>query len=213
MEKRNKMAVIVGDDGNISAAGAGTEVVKYTKVGGTWREDSRMPYGIDLGKGLLAARDDLAAVCRELDDCKAVIGASVAGIPYQMFDKAGLSILEVKSFSADDLPLLEGLLTSGQPIEETIEGPISTGNDGNFTFDMNEAQRKHPDRSSKMLLKDFLDNVPFYTLEVICKHVPPWIESMAPSAGFLLSSKTDAEGSVVLTIGRGCNACNPGKRS
>jgi hypothetical protein len=213
MEERNKMAVIVGDDGNIGAADAGTAIVKYTKDGGAWKEDSRMPYGIDLSKGLLAAREDLAEICRGLDDCRAVIGTSMAGIPYQMFDKAGLSILEVKTFSVDDLSSLEVLLTNDQPSEDAIEGPTSPKNDGNFRFDMNEAQRKHPDRSSKMLLRDFLENAPFYTLEVICEHVPPWIEAMAPSAGFLLSSKTDAEGPVVLTITRGCNADNPGKRS
>jgi hypothetical protein len=171
------MAVIVAKDGSVCAADEGAEIVKYGKRNGIWEEDSRVGFRIDLSSGLLAARGSAEEACRSLADCKAVIGTSVAGVPYQIFDRGGLAILEPASFDPSDLPHLEKLL-DGRPESTDAVGPKAVDSEGNYEMDMISAQNAHPELSSKMLLKEFLERTPFLSLEVRCRHAPPWIEAM-----------------------------------
>ncbi|MDR3282269.1 MAG: hypothetical protein LBS92_01480 [Candidatus Methanoplasma sp.] len=172
---RTKIAVIVGPSGSVCSADAGTGIAKYGKKDGIWEEGRGIPYSADLGGGLSAARASAEELCRGLADCRAIVGTSVAGALYRAFDRNGLAVLETTSFDPSDLPCLERLLDERPQNADSI-GPEAVDDEGNYFIDMTSVQKAHPEFSSKMILKGFLEDAPFLSLEVVCEHVPPWIE-------------------------------------
>ena len=47
---------------------------------------------------------------------------------------------------------------------------------GNRSINLMEVQAAHPDITSKKALRPFLASTPFVELEIICGHMPPWLE-------------------------------------
>jgi hypothetical protein len=118
-----------------------------------------------------------------IDGCHIIAGGLLVGIPYSVFDMAGLHIFlindindavfdeiveDVKNADAEN-NLKEKIITETRPVE--------TGTPGVFSLDLIALQSKCPEVSSKMAMKDFLENTPFMELRLTCKHIPPWIEN------------------------------------
>ncbi|HOV41162.1 MAG TPA: Fe-only nitrogenase accessory AnfO family protein, partial [Oscillospiraceae bacterium] len=47
-----------------------------------------------------------------------------------------------------------------------------------YYFDLAALQEKFPEISSKKALSQFFEETPFLELELVCTHLPPWIESL-----------------------------------
>ena len=54
--------------------------------------------------------------------------------------------------------------------------PTPTDIPGVYTINLMEVQAAHPDITSKKALRPFLASTPFVELEIICGHMPPWLE-------------------------------------
>jgi hypothetical protein len=118
-----------------------------------------------------------------IDRCHIIAGGLLVGIPYSVFDMAGLHIFLINDINdavfdeivedvqnaATENNLKEKIITDTRPVE--------TGTPGVFLLDLIALQSKCPEVSSKMAMKDFLENTPFLELRLICKHIPPWIEN------------------------------------
>ena len=53
--------------------------------------------------------------------------------------------------------------------------PVETDIQGVYTLDLIKVQEEYPELSSKMILKSFIQTVPFIELTMTCRHVPPWL--------------------------------------
>lgn len=203
------MALIADTDGKIVSAAEGRIVIKLEGSGHDWVEYSRIDYDLDKSENLENIRMSMKKICDDISDCTAVIGTSINGLPYRMFDKTGLKILEVPNFNIDDLEYLEGLIDiETRECERTTMAPVSPNCDGNYIFDLVTAQSERPDLSSKMLLRDFLDKTPFISFVLICEHLPPWIEELAKQGNMSISISTTNDDKIKATIRGGCIANN-----
>jgi hypothetical protein len=54
---------------------------------------------------------------------------------------------------------------------------------GNFYISIKEIQRNKPEITSKQVLQQFIRKGGFHTIEIICGHVPPWLEVEAADGG------------------------------
>jgi hypothetical protein len=208
MTEKKRMALIADTDGKIVSATEGQIIIKFEGSGPDWTEYSRIDYTLDISGSLGNIRSSMKKICDDISDCVAVISTSINGLPYRMFDKAGLKILEVQEFNIDDLEYLEGLINvETYECERTTMTPVSPGCDGNYIFDLVAAQSERPDLSSKMLLRDFLDKTPFVSFVLICEHVPPWIEELVNLNNMDISISKNNE-KIKATIRRGCIANN-----
>lgn len=208
MTEKKRMALIADTDEKITSATEGKIIIKFEGSGPDWTEYSRIDYTLDISGNLENIRNSMKKICDDISDCTAVISTSINGLPYRMFDKAGLKILEVREFNIDDLEYLEGLINIETcESERTTMTPVSPNCDGNYIFDLVAAQSERPDLSSKMLLRDFLDKTPFVSFVLVCEHVPPWIEELVEQNDMDISiSKNDER--IKATIRRGCIANN-----
>lgn len=207
MTEKKKMALISDFDGNIDSAENGKLLIIYEGMGAHWKECSRIIFSID-DRNLSEIRQSLENLCEKISDCSAIIGTSFNGIYYRIFDKHNLKIIEIPEFKIEDLEYLEGLID----LENSYESksaliPISPNSDGNYTFDLVVAQSERPDLSSKILLVEFFNNVPFVSFELICEHIPPWIEKLANEKRFEISINS-YDGKKKAMIKRVCIANN-----
>ncbi len=205
MTQKKRMALITNYKGDIDSATDGRILIIYEGTGVDWTENSKIVFSIN-NDSIEDTRQSLKNVCDMLSDCTAIIGTSIGGIYYRMFDKYDLKILEIEDFNVNDLEYLEGILDMEgcQKKGASIE-PISPDSDGNYTFDLISAQSERPDLSSKMLLKNFFEHTPFISLELLCDHLPPWIIEYSKNRGMDVSI-SQHEGKIKAIIRRGCHA-------
>lgn len=207
MTEKNKMALISDLDGNIDSAKNGKLLIIYERTDVHWKECSRIIFSID-NININEMRQSLECLCEKICDCSAIIGTSFNGMYYRIFDKHNLKIIEIHEFKIEDLECLEGLIElESENEEKSVLEPRSPYSDGNYTFDLVAAQSERPDLSSKMLLAEFFNKVPFISFELTCEHVPPWIERLANEKRFEISI-TSYEGKKKAMIQRGCIADN-----
>lgn len=127
-------------------------------------------------------REDTEKLVGLIEECKTVAFGEITGIPYTVFDHAGLQIF---SISDDSQKTLEGIaqdidqmqLEERKKQEEVGSiAPIETETPGVYYLDLLHVQELHPELSSKKVLMEFLQETPFMELKLKCAHVPPWIE-------------------------------------
>jgi hypothetical protein len=118
-----------------------------------------------------------------IDGCDALAGGTLVGIPYYVFDRAGLHIFEIGRIGDDILDgIMEDLLNADAAAAARAAiirdaKPAETSVPGVFFLDLIALQKENPEITSKMALEDFLKYEPFMELRLVCKHVPPWIEN------------------------------------
>ncbi len=205
MTEKKRMALIINGKGLACSAVDGQAMIIYEGAGDDWEEISELEYHLDPKDNIEGMRSSMKRICSEINDCTAVIGTSIIGLPYHMFDKAGLKILEVQDFDIEDLEFLEGMIDLKEEPQGEIPQPVSEMSDGNYTFDLIHAQSEHPELSSKMLLKEFVETSPFISLSLLCEHLPPWIEELAKDNRIEISQIKEKSG-VRIMIRRGCIA-------
>jgi Fe-only nitrogenase accessory protein AnfO len=205
-ENANVMAVFCDDTDQITRFDTMTSLVFYTKKDSAWNQSGKIPVKPDLTGGMAAIRENVTRIITAFNDCRIIITQSLTGIPYQIFDQAGFIICESEDFGQDLLDAIQTDLIRLAKETETVappvsKAPVAADDSGHFFLDLNQVQMHYPDLSSKMALLPFLRDTPFYALEVVCNHIPPWFENIFPELGLAYTVQTeDAAGKhVVIT--------------
>ncbi|MBI4858464.1 MAG: hypothetical protein HY818_17145 [Acetobacterium woodii] len=197
-ENLDIMAVFCDDSNLIARFDEMTNFVFYTKKGSCWHKSDAVPFRPDLSGGLAAIRENIQQMLGAFNTCKIILTKSLTGIPYQVFDRSGFIICESESF---DLVLLDAIQTDLISQDEDAKEdelllantPSETDTPGYYLIDLTQVQKKHPEMSSKMALLPFLKDTPFYALEVICDHIPPWFDHKLPEMNLSYITKNNAE--------------------
>lgn len=182
----NLMAVFCDDGGCLARFEAMTNFVFYSKTDAGWDKSDRVPFSCDLSGGLASIRENISQMLGAFNDCRIIIAKSITGIPYQIFDRAGFIICESQSFDLELLAAIQAdLICQDEEAQADTKllarTPEATDIPGYYRFDLSQVQRKYPELSSKKALLPFLKETPFYALEVVCDHIPPWFEQQLPA--------------------------------
>lgn len=156
---------------------------QYEKADGTWKV-SRLqelpPLQTDSVKTLRKTMQEILAMT---EDSHIIVCAEISGIPFTAFDMAGYCI-----FTSDkvDGHMLDGILEDIKVSDEKARmqeaqlknaAPAETETPGVYYLDLIALQKEYPQISSKKALQDFLENTPFLELQLVCAHIPPWLEN------------------------------------
>ena len=195
-----KIATIVNDSKIITSFQEGTTIIIYYKDIESWKVQNEISYSLNSNISLSDIRDYIRTVILRLEDCKIIIGKTISGLPYNILDRMGFEIFEVESIS-DSLSisdfLLEDIYSEVQGYENKKDAfllkvptsPQQTAIPGVYFLNLIELQEKHPEISSKRALQDFFTSTPFYKLQLICSHVPPWFETFFPTKKLTFSTE------------------------
>lgn len=155
------------------------KIVVYEKELGQWHIVRERPFMLNKSAGLRGLRQSMLSVVDFLDNCKIFVGIAIAGVPYFELEKAHCSVWEFQGRPED---FLEYVLTKEEEVPANAEqAPLIpqpeeiTG--GCYRISLTDIQTNNTGITSKQVLLPFLQQGKYYSLEVLCRHVPPWLEN------------------------------------
>lgn len=175
-----EIAVFLKEDGKTISIYDPGKIVVYGKTQGKWAILREQDLCIDKSQGLAELRQKVSEVITFLNECKTFVAISVVGVPYYELIKAGCSVWEFEGAPEEFLDYIleqeeEALTQSSGQTSFNKFSPIETGN-GCYEISLKEVQADNTGITSKQVLLPFLRKGAFYSLEVVCSHVPPWLE-------------------------------------
>lgn len=191
------IAVCLDSGGETSTLEAPCKIVVYRKKVGQWkalREKSINPADWAC---LVELRRGMGEIVSFLGDCKIFVGRWVTGLPYFELEKNRCSIWEYEGKPGDFLDLV-----LSREEEENVAGdcggavimlPVPMEYEkGCYTISIKEIQEGDTGFTSKQVLMPLLKKGGFFSLGVLCNHVPPWLEGELSAWG--LNSRVDRVG-------------------
>lgn len=200
------MLALLAQDGIPCAAQACTQVLLFFHEQEGWVLQDEIPWRIQPGTPD-DIRDQVRSLILELGKCRIVVGAEISGLIYHVFDRMGFDIFQTEA--VDDVlfdSILEDISATRaeQKAEEVATGPVRVDNQGRWYLDLVGLQERHPEISSKKVLREFFQtNRTFYELTVRCTHVPPWLEPELLSLRLVCRAETGEDGTLQAVITRG----------
>lgn len=205
MESISVILNSLGDTASIWDDACRIQVFTHGSAG--WEAQESVPIRFDRTKPFASLRGEITETAEKLGDAKILVGKSISGLAYQIFDRTGFQVIETDRFSPR---LLDRILNEigdadrRRKDEEATALPRETEIPGHFFLSLIELQQKSPDISSKMALQPFFDTTPFDRLTVLCRHLPPWLEPYISGKGWHLESRTAENGAEQVTVFTGC---------
>lgn len=202
------IAVFVNENGKAASLDEPGKIAVYRKAQGKWEVLREQSFCLDKGSGIGGLRKSMAEALSFLGDCRIFAGLSVVGVPYFEFEKARYSVWE---FEGKPEEFLNYILEQEDKSQEQqtsqaanlIPLPVETS-PGCYQISLKEIQRNNSGITSKQVLLPFLRKAEFYSLEVLCSHVPPWLEAELISGNLTGQVCKVSNDEVKVSIGKSC---------
>ncbi len=200
-----EIAVLLDADGFSGRFTQPGKVVVYKRCGSSFTVEREMKIALNRSNGLAELRSKTDELLQFLGPCKIFVAKSASGAVYFELEKAGCSVWEV-SGRPDEF--LDSVLQGEEEAEsaaaaEAVEIPVPVEvSPGRFFISIKEVQGKAPFLSSKQVLQEFICRAGFNALEVVCDHVPPWIEMEAKRRGYAMETEPRGKNEVCVKLTR-----------
>lgn len=203
------VAVITGSNGYTSAFLEGTLFKIFADYGGKWTQTGSLAFCINTQSGFEKIRQELTETERSLSlllnhDSKILVGSSVTGLPYNIFDAADYTIFEIEGKPEQFIDRLGTQIEAQKTEAENGETVFYTahpveGGGGRYFINLKILQIKKPGVTSKQALMPFFTNQAFMSLEIICTHIPPWFDRDFERLG-LVYTANQTDGALHVTV-------------
>jgi Fe-only nitrogenase accessory protein AnfO len=187
----HEVAAIIEDGVTVPLNKPGTVVV-FRREKGSWVKDREMNFKVDPAKGLGDMRGRVGELLKFMEPCKIFVARSVSGALFYELEKAQFNVWEIPGTPE---AFLEQVWSEDEKDRNDMAAPAVSeipfpleNTPGNFFISIKETQGKRPELSSKQILQSFIRGGKFATLEIICDHVPPWIEVESRTVGFKIET-------------------------
>jgi Fe-only nitrogenase accessory protein AnfO len=148
-------------------------------------------------------REKISGMIARIGDCKVFIAKEVKGQLYSVLEAYRFSIYEVDGKPEQFLSSILALETNNKEIATEsptyLHSPVKTSVEGNYYLNLKEMLDKNPELSSKKVLLPFLTEKNFKELEVICDHIPKWLNEELKKQG-MTASEGKVDGNIKLMI-------------
>jgi hypothetical protein len=154
----------------------------FERRGTGWEKTSEASFAKIERAAPVQTRKSTEALLPLLEGCKILAGGTLVGLPFMVFDHAGLHIFEISEINNetfnDIMEELDNADAEAAKAEAIIKDakPVETSTPGVYFLDLIALQSEFPQITSKKAMMDFFKDTQFKELRLICKHVPPWIE-------------------------------------
>ncbi|WP_026881927.1 Fe-only nitrogenase accessory protein AnfO [Clostridium akagii] len=201
------IAVFLGINGATTSLNESGVVKVYSKENENWKVIKEILLKMDESMSIVSIRENIQSTIEALGDCRIFIGNKVTGIPYTILEKIGYNIWEIEGkpeefldyvleneYKQDELEFADDVKLQAVPC------PVSNGKDGYFSIDLKKIQEGNINYSSKQVLLPFLNNTPFYELEIICSHEPKWLDMELKRKNLKADVESNVKNKVKITV-------------
>lgn len=203
------IAVYVNGNGETASLYDMGKIVVYKKKRDGWSDLRVKDFILSKSLGIKELREKMAEALKFLDECRIFVGLSITGVPYFELEKAGFSIWE---FEGKPLQFLDYVLAEEEERYEQVKNkggknvvlaPVETSN-GYYRISIKEIQENNTGITSKQALLPFLQQGKFNSLEILCNHVPPWLQAELMGGGYSREIERIGHKEVKIILSRSC---------
>lgn len=174
-----EIAVLVDSEGKTSGFDKAGSIRIYSKVNCEWTVVRHMEYSTENVLDSVTLHKRIDEISDWLENCKIVVVNRIRGIHYIAFEERQISMLEIKglpeTFLEDIRECVQHSRTGKKiPMEHNA---IFELRPGIFHTDLREIMKGNTSYNSKQILVPFLKKQKYSLLEIICEHVPKWLEN------------------------------------
>ncbi|MDR1535868.1 MAG: hypothetical protein LBU64_12375 [Planctomycetota bacterium] len=187
----DSIAILEREDQSLASPADCRRIRIYRRNREGWRSDPPLDFS-GAADSVSTFREDMRELIRRLGDCRIIAGREISGIPYHLLVRAGFAVFEAREVDEDlleEMAAEAGEAEKGKSRPDSVPTrPVPAGRDGCYRLDIIGMQAAHPEISTKMALRDFFER-PFFELELICDHFPPWLETYLPAHNLAWSDR------------------------
>ena len=179
MEIIMEIAVLVNSEGSTSGFEKDGIVRIYSKEDCQWKMTRNMEYHLEPMENSLSLHKRIREICAFMGDCRIIVVNRIRGIHYIAFEEKQVSMLEISGIPEvflDDIRECIKHQRTGQSVPMEHKA-IYELRPGIYYADLREVMKGNTSYNSKQILLPFLKNKKFTSLEVLCGHVPKWLEN------------------------------------
>jgi len=201
-----EIAVYIDENGSTASLSEPGRLVVYRRKMGKWSvvREKGIPQGGS--GGLKELRQKMGQVLAFLGDCGVFVGRSVTGVPYYELEKAGCSVWEFEGRPEEFLDYVLQQEEAAQQAKGSVssaEVPVPVENSpGCYHISLKKIQAGSSGVTSKQVLLPFLRQGTFYSLQVVCSHIPPWLEAEMSDGKLVGEVRRDNESTLTVTIAK-----------
>lgn len=199
---KNSASVIMQDFNLSDSFLKSTHISIFNKSDAGWSVEKEVPVKICFTDEPSAVRDQLRELIEALGECRILAGKEISGLVFNIFDRMGFHIFNIDEINDACLDGILSDIEAGSEQDrirkEMLENarPAETATPGTYFLDLIALQENCPDVSSKKALKTFFEEIPFLELELVCSHLPPWLENM----GYEIKTQKLSENKLKATV-------------
>lgn len=175
-----EIAILTAESGMVAPLQEAVEIQVYQDTCHVWEKVRSMPLNIPWAQGMREMRKYMSTIVEFLGECRILTGLSVIGLPYFELEKAGFTIWELPGSLYNALDhIREAEAVAGELPPVNLFMPIPRPREispGCYAISIKEIQTCNHMITSKQILLPLLKKMDFYSLEITCSHVPPWLE-------------------------------------
>lgn len=182
-----EIAVFIDQHGNSASVLSPGKVVVYRKQMQEWQPSRELEFALDQSRGIREMRLQMAALIDFLQGCKIFVALTVVGVAYFELEKAQIAIWEFEGRPAEFLDYIQAE-EEAKPVEMPPAAVIPAVEErlpGCFHISIKEIQENEAGITSKQVLMPIISKKTFTSIEVICNHVPPWLEMELTARGLI----------------------------
>jgi hypothetical protein len=203
----SRIAVFTDKDSQICEFFDAGQFIIFEHDGTGWKTIKKVNFQKIIPSNPAMTRKSTEALLPLIEGCDVLAGGTLVGIPFTVFDRAGLDVFEIGAINdeifngiIEDLHNAEAVLVAKEKIIREAK-PVETSTPGVYFLDLIALQKECPEVTSKKAMMDFLKDTPFLELRLVCKHIPPWIEN---AGQYNVQVTSDKDGEVQAVITRKC---------
>lgn len=173
-----EIAVLVNSEGSTSGFESDGIIRIYSGTGCNWTVIRQMEYRTENMTDSMSLHKRIKEICAWLEDCKIIVVSRIRGIHYIAFEEKQISMLEIRgmpdTFLDDIRECLRHHRTGHEvPIEHNAVFELRPGI---YHVDLREVMKGNTSYNSRQILLPFLKKQKYSLLEMICDHIPKWLE-------------------------------------
>ncbi len=191
-----QIAVLVGEKGETIAFSDSGMIKVFTRnEQKKWEVIEEMVYEPDGNSGIKEMRAELLNIANQLESCKVIAVKEASGIAYNVFETMHFDIWEFEGMPESFLDSIASQEDEERHIciqkyqdakrkENRLEGSheeqdkdlVKKTSKNEYVIDLLKAQSGCRNLSSKQIIMPLLKQGSFIKLDIICDHIPPWLE-------------------------------------
>ncbi|HWR28767.1 MAG TPA: Fe-only nitrogenase accessory AnfO family protein [Negativicutes bacterium] len=176
----------------------------YRKQQGHWRKERKMAVNLGEARGLAEMRSRMRDVIEFLASCDTVMAEAFQGVALHELEKADVGMWEV---AGSPEPSLDSILAEEEAAalmqESSVKTPVpvlESRGDGRFFISIVDVQKSGGGLTSKQVLLPIIRRGAVKEIEILCAHVPPWLEAEAIRRDWSYKTTKTQEQQICITI-------------